>query len=127
MWGSGRSAGCVTQNLACPKLIIHLEKADSKALTDIELLLEQLAHILEAQLTKGRVSNSPCYKAETWDNSFCETPKALALQKNNMGTINKKIIFKMQIFYFSIQIYENCLENSDFCSNLNKNFDDQII
>ena len=57
------------------------EKADScaapAALTDME------AHILEAQLTKGRVSNSPCYKAETWDNSFCETPKALfwALQK----------------------------------------------
>ena len=68
---------------ASPKLIIHFEvrgvfeKADSWncCLTDME------AHILEAQLTKGRVSNSPCYKAETWDNSFCETPKALLRKK----------------------------------------------
>ena len=27
--------------------------------------VQEEAHILEAQLTKGRVSNSPCYKAET--------------------------------------------------------------
>ena len=48
-----------------------VEALPRAALTDME------AHILEAHLTKGRVSNSPCYKAETWDNSFCETPKAL--------------------------------------------------
>ena len=57
-------------------IFVKTGKSDSAAaLTDME------AHILEAQLTKGRVSNSPCYKAETWDNSFCETPKAL-LEKN---------------------------------------------
>lgn len=49
-----------------------VELTEVAALTDMEL-----AHILEAHLTKGRVSNLPCYKAETWDNSFCETPKAL--------------------------------------------------